>query len=95
MDAVSVSASKDTSGKIHITLVNIDLNKEQAIETELRGFAAKNVSGQVLTSPNITDHNTFDKPNTLSVKEFKGAKLAKETLSVILPAKSVVMLEIE
>jgi alpha-N-arabinofuranosidase len=95
MDAVSVSASKDASGKIHITLVNIDPNREQTIETELRSFAAKRVSGQVLTSPKITDHNTFDKPNTLSVKEFKGAKLSKGTLSVILPAKSVVMLEIE
>jgi alpha-N-arabinofuranosidase len=95
MDAVSVSASKDASGKIHITLVNIDPNQEQTIETELRGIAAKSVSGQVLTSPKITDHNTFDKPNTLSVKTFKGAKLSKETLSVILPAKSVVMLEIE
>jgi alpha-N-arabinofuranosidase len=95
IDAVSVSASKDASGKIHITLVNIDLNKEQSIETELRGLTAKRVSGQVLTSPNITDHNTFDKPNTLSVKEFKGAKLSKGTLSVVLPAKSVVLLEIE
>jgi alpha-N-arabinofuranosidase len=95
LDAVSVSASKDASGKVHITLVNIDLNKEQSIETELKGIVAKSVSGQILTSQNITDHNTFDKPNTLSVKKFNGAKLSKGTLSVTLPAKSVVMLEIE
>jgi alpha-N-arabinofuranosidase len=95
MDAVSVSASKDASGKIHITLVNIDPNKEQTIETVLRGVTVKKVTGKVLTSAKITDHNTFENPNTVNVKDFKGAKLSKELLSVTLPTKSVVMLEIE
>jgi len=35
IDAVSVSASKDADGKIHITLVNIDPNNEQRVETRL------------------------------------------------------------
>jgi alpha-N-arabinofuranosidase len=95
VDAVSVSASKDALGKIHITLVNIDPNKEQTVETELRGVTLTNVSGKALTSANLTDHNTFDKPNTVSVKEFKGVKLSKGALTVTLPAKSVVLLEIE
>jgi alpha-N-arabinofuranosidase len=95
MDAISVSASKDAAGKIHITLVNIDPNREQSLETELRGVTVKSVSGQVLTSTNLTDYNTFDKPNTVTVKDFKGAKLSKSSLSVTLPAKSVVMLELE
>jgi alpha-N-arabinofuranosidase len=95
IDAVSVSASKDASGKIHITLVNIDPNKSQSVETALRGATAKKVSGKILTSAKINDHNTFDNPNTVSVKDFNGAKLSKESLSVTLPAKSVVMLEIE
>ncbi|MDR1601425.1 MAG: alpha-N-arabinofuranosidase [Tannerella sp.] len=94
-DAVSVSASKDASGKIHITLVNIDPNKSQSIDAELRGVTARKVSGKILTSAGISDHNTFDKPNTVGVKDFNGARLSKETLSVALPAKSVVMLEIE
>ncbi|GHT14830.1 alpha-N-arabinofuranosidase [Bacteroidia bacterium] len=94
MDAISVSASKDAAGKIHITLVNIDPNKEQTLETELRGVTLKNVSGKVLTSPKLTDHNTFEQPNTVTVKDFKGAKLSKGALSVTLPAKSVVMLEL-
>ncbi|GHT21580.1 alpha-N-arabinofuranosidase [Planctomycetales bacterium] len=95
MDAVSVSASKDSAGKIHLTLVNVDPNKEQTLETELQGVTVKSVSGQVLTSANLTDHNTFDKQDTVTVKDFKEAKLSDGTLSVTLPAKSVVMLEIE
>ncbi|GHV05366.1 alpha-N-arabinofuranosidase [Bacteroidia bacterium] len=95
MDAVSVSASKDASGKIHITLVNIDPNKEQSIDAILRGFTGKSVSGKILTSANIADHNTFDKPNTVALKDFKGAKLSKDALTVQLPSKSVVLLEID
>jgi alpha-N-arabinofuranosidase len=95
IDAISVSASKDAAGKIHITLVNIDPNKAQTIETELRGVAAKKVSGKILTSAKINDYNSFDKPNTVNVKDLKNAKLSKGSLSITLPAKSVVMLEIE
>ena len=95
IDAVSVSASKDANGKIHITLVNVDPNKAQTVDCELRGFTAKKVTGKALTSEKINDYNTFEKPNTVSVKDFNDAKLSKESISVQLPAKSVVMLEIE
>jgi alpha-N-arabinofuranosidase len=67
LDAVSVSASKDASGKIHITLINIDPNRAQTIETELRGVAAKKISGKILTSAKINDYNSFDKPNTVTL----------------------------
>jgi len=95
LDAINVSASKDASGKIHITLVNIDPNKAQTVDTELRGFTAKKVSGKILTSDKINNYNTFDKPDTVSVKDFGDAKLSGGKLSVTLPSKSVVMLEIE
>lgn len=95
LDAVSVSASKDAAEKIHITLVNIDPNKAQSVETELRGATAKQVSGKILTSAAINDYNSFDRPNTVQVKDFSGAKLSGGKLNISLPAKSVVLLEIE
>jgi len=95
LDAISVSASKDASGKIHITLVNIDPNKVQTIDTELRGVTVKKVSGKILTSAKINDYNSFDKPETVGVKDFSDAKISGGKLTVNLPSKSVVMLEIE
>ena len=41
------------------------------------------------------DYNSFDKPDAVSVKDFKEAKLSNGKLVVDLPGKSVVMLEIE
>jgi alpha-N-arabinofuranosidase len=95
IDAVSVSASKDAQGKIHLTLVNIDPNNPQNIETELRGVKVKGISGKILTSAKINDYNSFDNPHTVGVKDFKDAKLSGGKLTVNLPAKSVVMLEID
>jgi alpha-N-arabinofuranosidase len=90
-----VSASKDAAGKIHITLVNADMNKSQNIDTELRGVTVKKVLGKILTSAKINDFNSFEKPNTVGIKDFNDAKLSGGKLTVILPAKSIVMLEIE
>ncbi|MDR1406788.1 MAG: alpha-N-arabinofuranosidase [Tannerella sp.] len=95
MDAVSVSASRDARGKIHLTLVNIDPNNPQTVETELRGVKANRVTGRILTSAKINDCNTFEAPRAVGVKDFKDARLSGGKLTIQLPAKSVVMLEIE
>lgn len=95
IDAVSASASRDASGKVHITLVNCDPNNEQTIECDLGRFAAKSVSGKALTSAKINDHNTFEDPNTVTIKDFNSVGIDNGMLSVKLPSKSVVMLELQ
>jgi alpha-N-arabinofuranosidase len=94
LPAVNVSASQDASGKVHISFTNLDLHKDIKISTILKDIKWKSVTGQILTSANITDINTFDKPNAISLKDFKGAKKDGDNLVVVLPAKSVVTLEL-
>ena len=95
IDAVSVSASKNARGKIHITLVNADPNNEQRISTQLVGASAKKVSGKMLTSAKINDYNSFEQPSKVTVSDFKGASLSNSGLSVVLPPKSVVLIELQ
>ena len=66
LPAVNVSASRDASGKIHISLVNLDLHNNITISTNLGNVKWKTVTGQILTSANITDINTFDQPEKLN-----------------------------
>ena len=94
LPAINVSASQDAAGKVHISFTNLDLHKDIKISTILKDIKWKSVTGQILTSANITDINTFDKPNTISLKDFKGAKKDGDNLVVTLPAKSVVTLEL-
>ena len=93
--AVNVSASQDAAGKVHISLVNLDLHNSITITTSLAGIKWQTVTGQILTSANITDVNTFDQPNKLHLENFKSAKKEGDNLVVVLPAKSVVMLELK
>lgn len=92
--AVNASASMDASGKVHISLVNLDLHNNITINTSLGGLKWKTVNGQVLTSANITDINTFDKPGKVDIQPFSGAKKQGDSLLVTLPPKSVVVLEL-
>jgi len=93
--AINASASQDAAGKIHISLVNLDLHKDITISTSLKDMQWKTVSGQILTSANITDINTFQQPDKLHLVKFNGAKKDGDNLVVVLPAKSVVTLELE
>ncbi|HHX31902.1 MAG TPA: alpha-N-arabinofuranosidase, partial [Bacteroidales bacterium] len=77
------------------TLVNADLNNEQKIDTQLLGAKAKKVNGQILTTDKIDDHNSFDNPAKVKVKDFNGASLSNGNLSITLPPSSVVMLELQ
>ncbi len=95
LPAINVSASRDASGKVHISLVNLDMHNDITISTALTGIQWKTVSGKVLTSANITDVNTFDQPNKLHLANFTGAKKDGANLVVVIPAKSVVTLELE
>jgi alpha-N-arabinofuranosidase len=93
--ALNVSASKDKSGKIHISICNLDSSKSAKLDCELRGAKVEKVSGRILTAPSITAHNTFDKPDAVKPAAFEDFKLNGGMLTVMLPAKSVVVLEVE
>jgi alpha-N-arabinofuranosidase len=95
LPALNVSASQDSLGVVHITLVNIDPNKPVTLSTTLNQVKWSSVNGQILTSAKITDINTFDKPNTVILAGFTGAKKQGDVLNVVLPAKSVVLLTIK
>jgi alpha-N-arabinofuranosidase len=95
LKAISASASKDKNGIIHISLVNIDAHSEQEINIDLGGLATSSVSGRILQSGKLQDHNTFDSPGKIKPVAFTGAVLNGNKLVVKLPAFSVVVLEIK
>lgn len=92
--SVNASASKDAAGKIHITLANIDPDKEQKIEIALPVQKGAKVVGTILTAKTIDAYNTFENPNVVTPAVFKEAKVTKTGLSVTVPAKAIVALEL-
>lgn len=92
---INVSASKDSDGKIHVTIVNLNPHKEVNTDLVLNGFCIKRIKGEVLTSGSFSDHNTFDNPDKISISQFDDFRKSGDgTISVCMPSLSIVVLEI-
>jgi len=95
LTAVSASASKDKNGLVHISLVNIDATKEQAINISLGDIKATAVTGRLLHSQKMQDYNSFTETGKIKPVSFQGASLSGGELRLQLPACSVVVLELK
>jgi alpha-N-arabinofuranosidase len=95
LKAVSASASKDRSGVIHISLVNIDANKEQEVNIDLGSIIAKSVTGRILHAEKLQNHNTFEDPNKIKPQIFSETKLIGSNLDLKMPPFSVMVLTLK
>jgi alpha-N-arabinofuranosidase len=95
LPAISASASKDKAGVTHLSLVNIDPGKTNTVSVTFDGSGYRQVSGRILASPEIQDHNSFEEPDKVKPAVFNGASFKGNTLEVKLPPASVVVLTLK
>ena len=91
--AVHASAVRDKDGRLHIGLVNVDPNHAITVTAKIAGVALTSAPGRVLTAPAINSHNTFEQPAVVKPASFTGAGIEAGSLKIVMPAKSVVMLD--
>ena len=92
---VSVTASRDKAGKLHLSVVNPELEKEPTIVVSFDELKPKQVSGTILHADSIDAYNDFGTTNRVGIQPFKGAKITKSGIELKLPAASILTLEIE
>lgn len=95
LPAVSASASKDKNGITHISLVNIDNIKPQDISIDISGIAQKSITGRLLASGKVQDHNTFEQPEKIKPTAFQQFSQTGNIIKLKLPPCSVIVLEIK
>ncbi len=88
----SVSVSKD--GKIHITITNLSCAEEAEVSSIFAESEIASVSGEAVFGE-MHEHNTFDNPETVTIREFTEVKAEGNKLSYTLPPCSVVHLTVE
>lgn len=93
--SVSVTASRDKNGMIHISLVNINPEDTISLTIYLDNVALLKTTGQILKASKPNDINTFEKPNNITIHPFDNFSIVEKKLSVSLPAKSIVALELK
>ena len=92
MPEVSVTASKDANGKLHVSIANPVVDKAQTLVLSFDDLNPKNVTGEVLAAPTIQSYNDFGKEPAVAPKPFTAFKKNGKTLTVTVPAASVVAL---
>jgi alpha-L-arabinofuranosidase len=95
LKAVSASASKDKNGAVHISLVNIDAHNEQEVTIDLGDLSSRSVTGRILRSGKLQDHNSFDNAEKIKPGVFTNTALNGKNLSVKIPPFSVIVLELK
>jgi alpha-N-arabinofuranosidase len=92
--AVSVSAARDTSGRLQLGLVNLDARREAEVTVDVTGVQAKGAAGKVLTAKAMDAHNTFDAPESVKPVPIKARRVSGK-LVLKLPPKSVAVVAVE
>ncbi len=92
LPAISVSASRGTDGKMHLSLVNIDAGEAHPVSMDLDGMLSGEFEGTILRSGKLQDHNSFDAPETVTPSAFSDFRVRNGVLTLELPPFSVVVL---
>ena len=74
---------------------DLDAARSAELAATLSGGILRAISGEILTASGINAMNTFDRPHTIEPTSFRGYKLQGSQLSLSIPAKSVVVLELK
>jgi len=91
LDAI---AARDASGKLRLAVTNLDAERALEMEVDLKGAAARAVSGETLTGAKVNSLNTFDAPATVTPRNI-AAKLEAGRITLTVEPKSVTVITIE
>ncbi len=90
-----LSSSQDVRGVIHVTVCNLDPNKNAKFVCTLAGKTPSSVSDRVLTHKAINAHNTFESPEVIKPVVLRELKVDGHSIKGLIPAKSVVVLAVQ
>ena len=93
MPALNVSAS-EKDGMLHVTICNLDPNEDHPVSMNLTGGGYTKASGEIVTSASMTDYNDFGQPEKVKLAAFEVNRPKNNQLEVVIPAKSVVHIQL-
>lgn len=94
--APTVHASASTkNGVVSITLCNLNPNKAETVDITITGQNFSTAGGQIVTAKNMNDYNDFGQEEKVTLKSFAVKKPKDGKLSIELPAKSVMLVQLQ
>lgn len=93
--ALSVTAAKAKDGGLYIAMTNMALNEAHNLTLDLGTKRIRRVSGEILTHAEMDAHNRPGEPEKVSPVRFTGASVKGSTVSLNLPAKSIIVVRLD
>jgi len=92
----AVNASASTKDNVlSITFCNLNPEKPVSVDCTFTGQDFTSASGQIITGKNMNDYNDFGKDETVTLKSFDVKKPKNGKLTLDLPSKSVVLVQLK
>jgi len=95
LPSLVASCSQDSAGTVHISICNLDPNRDAKLQCRLEGLTPRHVRGRVLTADKMNAMNSFARPEAVKPTAFSGADIADDMVNATIPAKSVVVLAVK
>lgn len=92
---LSASASRDSAGVVHLSIVNLDPVRAAPVRAVLAGQAARVASARTITADRIDTRVRFDTPDPFVPRDLPGVTLAQDALTLTVPARSVTMVTLQ
>ena len=89
---LSVSASRDAAGALHVSLVNPCLDRAQSLELSFDSLRPSSIRAEILSAPAPQAHNDFGSVPAVSPAPFKDFRVKNGRLLITLPPTSIVVL---
>jgi alpha-N-arabinofuranosidase len=97
MPQISATASKDSEGRIHISLCNLDHQSAADVQIDIKALLSSGnwtIKGTELTAGEINAHNTFDQPDKVAPANYDRFSAEGGVISAKLSPMSVTVLEV-
>ncbi len=90
---VDAVAARDTSGRLWMSLVNVDPTRPARFSVSIDGLRARSATGEILTAAAVDAHNSFGAPNQVAPRPF-AARPGGSQIAFDLPPKSIAVVQV-
>ena len=91
---VDAVAARDASGKLWLSLVNVDSDRPARIDARITGVSPRGAEGRILSGAAVDSHNSFSAPDEVAPKPFRG-RSSDGALEFVLPPKSIAVVQVQ
>ncbi|MBN2037487.1 MAG: hypothetical protein JW768_12160 [Chitinispirillaceae bacterium] len=92
---ISTSSSVDSAGKLHISLCNTHATAAHTVTITLNNAPVyASCTGTIVNGTSHNSYNDFGQSENVNIRNFSGATYERNTVTAIIPAHSVVTLEL-